>query len=237
MGLRRHLCRIETGQALFGMDLGCTNEGFRILAVGVADTVLLELRRLRFVELKLTKDPAYADRVIALLKAGGNMSVAVARQHLLPQESAAGAWTGDRGMPTTRSGAGGTGSGPASGGESRFLGDPDLPPISGGSSRYRTRWLESSGGTTLPGMDTESYVAQNESWSDLDGFIANDSARPAWETAAFVRRAPGTRAREGRRRPGTRQERRARLSAVLETEKTRDVSPDITTDDPLLAAC
>ena len=28
-----------------------------------------------------------------------------------------------------------------------------------------------------------------------------------------------------------------RLSAVLETEKSRDVSPDITTDDPLLAAC
>ena len=38
MGPRRHLCRIETGQALFGMDLGHTNEGFRILAVGVADT-------------------------------------------------------------------------------------------------------------------------------------------------------------------------------------------------------
>ena len=48
---RRHLCRIETGQALFGMDLDRATEGFRILAVGVADTILLELRRPKLVEL------------------------------------------------------------------------------------------------------------------------------------------------------------------------------------------
>ena len=57
MGPRRHLCRIETGQALFGMDLSHANEGFRILAVGVADTVLLELRRPRLLELKLRRIP------------------------------------------------------------------------------------------------------------------------------------------------------------------------------------
>ena len=45
MGPRSHLCRIETGQAMFGMDLSHATEGFRILAVGVADTVLLELKR------------------------------------------------------------------------------------------------------------------------------------------------------------------------------------------------
>src|SRR5215212_2087778 len=85
MGPRRHLCRIETGQALFGMDLGHVTEGFSILAVGVADTVLLKLRRPRLVE--LTKDPAYADRVIALLEGWvANMSFAVAGQHLPPQE-------------------------------------------------------------------------------------------------------------------------------------------------------
>ena len=54
MGPRRHLCRIEAGQALFGMDLSRT-EGFRVLAVGVADTALLELRRPKLLE--LARDP------------------------------------------------------------------------------------------------------------------------------------------------------------------------------------
>ncbi len=51
MGPRRHLCRIETGQALFGMDLSPATEGLRILAVGLADTILLELRRSKLAEL------------------------------------------------------------------------------------------------------------------------------------------------------------------------------------------
>ena len=84
LGPRRHLCRIETGQALFGMDPGRATEGFRILAVGVADTALLELRRAKLVE--VAKDPAYADRVSALVEGWvANMSVAVAGQHLPPQ--------------------------------------------------------------------------------------------------------------------------------------------------------
>ena len=66
MGPRRHLCRIEAGGALFGMDLSHATEGFRMLAVGVADTVLLELRRPKL--LQLAKDPAYADRVCGLLE-------------------------------------------------------------------------------------------------------------------------------------------------------------------------
>ena len=88
MGPRRHLCRIEAGQALFGVDLSHATEGFRMLAVGVADTVLLELKRPKLLE--LAKDPAYADRVCGLLEGWvENMSVAAVGQHLSPKESEA----------------------------------------------------------------------------------------------------------------------------------------------------
>ena len=179
--------------------------------------------------------------MIALLEGWvANMSVAAARQHLLPQESSAGARTGDRVGATTRSRAQeGTVWVRHLEGESRFLGDPDLPPISGDGffPLSDPAWLESSGGTTLLGMDTESYVAQNESWSDLDGFHAMIVSALAWETRrSFVERREQERERDEDDRELARNAVH-RLSAVLETEKTRDVSPDITTDDPLLAAC
>jgi hypothetical protein len=50
-GPRSHLCRVESGQALFGMDLSRAPEEMQVLAVGVVDTTLLELRRSRLVEL------------------------------------------------------------------------------------------------------------------------------------------------------------------------------------------
>ena len=83
---RRHLCRIEAGQAMFGMDLGYASEGFRMLAVGVADTVLLELGRPKLLE--LARDPAHADRLSVLLEGWvANMSAAAVGHHLAPKES------------------------------------------------------------------------------------------------------------------------------------------------------
>ena len=179
---------------LFRMDLGHTNEGFRILAVGVATTVLLELRRPRLVELKLTKDPAYADRVIALLEAGWQ-HVRCGSKATPASAKSRSRWCPDRRSRwtlTTRSGRRRVPSG--SGiwrGSSRLLGDPDLPPISGdgffpaigpGVARVERR-------DHAAGMDTESYVAQNESWSDLDGFHAMIVSALAWETRrSFVER-------------------------------------------------
>ena len=240
MGPRRHLCRIETGQALFGMDLGRATEGFRILAVGVAGTVLLELRRPKLVE--LTKDPAHADRVTALLEGWvANMSVAVAGRHVLPQESKALAPGPEIALDahdTVRAQKGTVWVRHLEG-SSRLLGDPDLPPISrdGFFPLSDPAWLESSGATTLLGMDTESYVAQNESWSDLDGFHAMILSALAWETRrSFAERREQVRERDEDDRELAR-DAVHQLSAVLETGTSRDVSPDIATSDPLLAAC
>jgi NHLM bacteriocin system ABC transporter ATP-binding protein len=241
MGPRRHLCRIETGQALFGMNLDHATEGFRILAVGVADTVLLELRRQKLVE--LTKDPAYAERVAALLEGWvANMSVAVAEQHLPPQESRTmvpGSEIVLDAHDTVRSQKGTVWVRHLEG-SSRLLGDPDLPLISGDSlfPLSDPAWLESSGGTTLLGMDTESYVAQDESWSALDAFHAMILATLSWETRrSFSER----REQESERDKDDRDIARNAvhlLSAVLEKETFRDVRrPDIATGDPLLAAC
>jgi NHLM bacteriocin system ABC transporter ATP-binding protein len=241
MGPRRHLCRIETGQALFGMDPGRATEGFRILAVGVADTVLLELRRAKLVE--LAKDPAYADRVTALVEGWvANMSDAVAGQHLPPQESrtlAAGPEIALDAHETIRAQKGTVWVRHLEG-SSRLLGDPDLPPIRGDGlfPLSDPAWLESNGGTTLLGMDTESYVAQDESWSDLDAFHAMVLSALAWETRrSFAERREQERERDEDDRELARNAVH-RLSTVLEKETFRDVSrPDIATADPLLAAC
>jgi NHLM bacteriocin system ABC transporter ATP-binding protein len=125
-------------------------------------------------------------------------------------------------------------------GSSRLLGDPDLPPIRGDGlfPLSDPAWLESSGGTTLLGMDTESYVAQDESWSDLDAFHAMVLSALAWETRrSFAERRELERERDEDDRELARNAVH-RLSAVLEKETFRDVSrPDIATADPLLAAC
>ena len=242
MGPRRHLCRIETGQALFGMDLGHANGGVQNTGRrrGRHRPAGAEAPEARGAE--LTKDPAYADRVIALLEGWvANMSVAVAGQHLLPQESktlAPGQEIALDAHDTVRAQKGTVWVRHLEG-SSRFLGDPDLPPI-GGDGFFPLSdpaWLESSGGTTLLGMDTESYVAQDESWSDLDGFHAMIVSALAWETRrSFAERREQERERDEDDRELARNAVQ-RLSAVLETETSRDVSPDITTGDPLLAAC
>jgi NHLM bacteriocin system ABC transporter ATP-binding protein len=240
MGPRRHLCRIETGEALFGMDLDRATEGFRMLAVGVADTILLELRRPKLVE--LTKDPDYAEGMAALVEGWvANMSVAVAGRLLPPQESrtlAAGPEIALEAHDTVRAQKGIVWVRHLEG-SSRLLGDPDLPPI-GGDGFFPLSdpaWLESNGATRLLGMDTESYVAQDESWSDLNGFHAMMLLALTWETRrSFAERREQERERDEDDRELARNAVQ-RLSAVLEKETFRDVSPDIATGDPLLAAC
>ena len=241
MGPRRHLCRVETGQALFGIDLGHAPEGFGILAVGVADTVLLELRRPELVG--LTKDPSSADRVGALLEGWvANLSAAAAAQHQPPKESktlAAGQEISVDADETVRARQGTVWVRHLEG-SSRFLGDPDLPPL-GGDGFFPLSdpaWLGSSGGTTLAGMGTGDYLAQDEPWFGLDGFHAMVVSALDWETRrTFSER----REQEGEREEDDRELARSavhQLGAVLERERfTEESSSEIATGDPLLAAC
>jgi NHLM bacteriocin system ABC transporter ATP-binding protein len=247
MGPRRHLCRIEAGQALFGVDLSHATEGFRILAVGVADTVLLELKRPKLLE--LAKDPAYADRVCGLLEGWvQNMSVAAAGQHLSPKESEALA----PGAEITL-GAGGSVHAQKDAvwvrhleGSSRFLGDSELPPIDGDGffPLADPAWLELDGGpnvgpngeTTLIGSDTRSYVAQDDSWSGLDALHAMVLATISEDTLLAY-----TEWQERQHEKTEADQRLAdsaveRLGTVLDTAR-EDVGPGVTTGDPLLAAC
>ena len=247
MGPRRHLCRIEAGGALFGVDLSHATEGFRMLAVGVADTVLLELRRPKLLE--LAKDPAYTDRVCGLLEGWvENMSLAAAGQHLSPQESE----TLAPGAEITL----GTGESVHTQkdavwvrhleGSSRFLGDPELPPIDGNGffPLADPAWLEPGGGTdgkpngetTLMGLDTQSYVAEDGSWSGLDAFhamvlavISEDTilAYTEWQERQHEKTEADQRLADSAV---------GRLGTVLDASQD-DVDPVVATGDPLLAAC
>jgi ATP-binding cassette subfamily C protein len=248
MGPRRHLCRIDAGQALFGVDLSHATEGLRMLAVGVADTVLLEMKRQKLLE--LAKDPAYADWVCGLLEGWvENMSVAATGQHLSPKESE----TLAPGAEITL-GAGESVHTQKDAvwvhhleGSSRFLGDPELPPIDGDGffPLADPAWLEPDGGpddkpngeTTLIGLDTQSYVAQDDTWSGLDALhamvlavISEDTllAYTEWQERQHEKTEADQRLADSAVE---------RLGTVLETSRD-DVDLDvITTGDPLLAAC
>ena len=239
MGPRRHLCRIETGQAMFGMDLSHATEDFRMLGVGVADTVLLQLSRPRLLE--LAKDPVYADRVCSLLEGWvENMSVAAAGQHLSPKESE----TLVPGQEITLA-AHETVHAQKEAvwvrhleGSSSFLGDASLPPVGGGGffPLSGPAWLEPNEKTTLIGSDTRSYVAGDDSWSGLDTLHATVLTAISEDS----RRAYAL--RQERRHEKTEADERfaesalEHLGAVLETSSD-GAGLEVATGDPLLAAC
>ena len=240
MGPRRHLCRIEAGQALFGMDLKSSPEGFRVLAVGVADTVLMELRLSKLLE--LAQDLAFADRVGALLEGWvANLSGAAVGPRLPPKGSetlAPGPEVEFDANDTVKAQSGTVWVRHLER-SSRFLGDPDLPPIVGGSffPLSDPAWLDPEEGTTLLGMDTESYVAQDGSLSALDGFHAVVLSALVLDTRrSFSERRELEREREkdDRKLAG---DAVRRLGAVLETGTSRDASLDGVAGDPLLTAC
>ena len=192
MGPRRHLCRVEAGQAMFGM--GQAEEGLRILAVGVGDATLLELRRPKL--LALAKDPEYADRVVDLLEGWvANISAAVAGEHLLPRESAtllAPATEITAGDRDTVSVQDGTVWVRHLEGSSRFLGHPDLPPIAGEGS-------VPAGRPGVAGIDRRNHAARL-GHAELRG--PGRGRGPTWtrSTRWSCRHSPGR--RDGRIRNG-----------------------------------
>jgi NHLM bacteriocin system ABC transporter ATP-binding protein len=205
--------------------------------------VLLELRRPELLE--LVKDPAYTGRVCSLLEGWvQNMSVAAAGQHLSPKESEAL-------VPGAEITLGASESVHAQEdavwvrhleGSSRFLGDPELPPIDGDGffPLADPAWLEPdgtrNGETTLIGTDTRTYVAQDDSWSGLDALHAVVLAAISEDTLLAY-----TEWQERQHEKTEADQKLAdsaveRLGNVLETSRD-DVDPAVATGDPLLAAC
>ena len=238
MGVRHHICRIPAGQALFGMDSGPAAEEFRVLGVGVVDTSLVELRRSRLVE--LMRDPEHTGAVAALLEDWvKSLSLATAAKVLPPKRAstvAAGQeiTLGDQEVVRAeqdtvwvrhRKGS------------SRFLSEPDLPLLAGDGYFPVTdkTWLEASGPTTLEGLDTASLMARHELPADLDGFHAQILAALAWETGRTTAKRQEHRQQSDETDRHLARDAMYKLSTVLET--SREMSTDIASSDPLLAAC
>ena len=239
-GPRRHICRVEAGQALFGMGRGPAEEGLRVLAVGVGEATLLEVTRPQM--LALSRDPEYADQVVGLLEGWlVNVSVAAAKEGLLPRESTTLLAPGREitaGDGETVGVEDGTVWVRHLKGSSRWLGHLDLPPITEEVSFPVTdpAWLESIGETTLLGSDTRDHLAQDESWANLDAFHAMVLSALSGD----ARRARSEWQQRRRERTGADQRLAAsalqRLGAVLETARDA-VGQEVATGDPLLAAC
>ncbi|HEX5848030.1 MAG TPA: NHLP bacteriocin export ABC transporter permease/ATPase subunit [Rubrobacter sp.] len=241
MGPRRHLCRVTAGQVLFGIDLGHAPEEFGILAVGVADTVLIGLRRSELAE--STKGTVHAGLVGALLEGWlEKLSSAVAVQHHTPRESrtlAPGQKISIDADETVRAEQNTVWVRHLDG-SSRFLGDADLPPV-GGDGLFPLSdpaWLASGGGTALEGVGTVDYVAGDASWSGLDSFHAVVVSALDLETRlSFSER----RELEDERESADVELARSavnQLGSVLEKDAfTEDDDQETPTGDPLLAAC
>ena len=65
VGARTYLGQVESGQALFGMDLGHSNKEFGLLAVGLGETGLIQIKQNRLRE--LAQNPDLAEPIAALL--------------------------------------------------------------------------------------------------------------------------------------------------------------------------
>ncbi len=237
-GPRNHLCRIETGRALFGLDLSHAPEEMQVLAVGVVGTTLLELGRSWLVE--LAKDPARADRVAALLDGWVASLSSAAGEYLRPKESktlAPGQEIELNDRDTVRAEQGTVWVRHREG-SSRLFGNPDLPAVNknGFFPVSDPAWLESNGKTVLLGLDTKGYVARDSSLFGLDGFHATMLSA----IACNVRRLDSERWERLRSKSNADrllvQNAAQRLASVLEVRTSRDVVPDAA-GDPLLGAC
>jgi ATP-binding cassette subfamily C protein len=237
-GPRNHLFRVVAGRALFGMDLSRTPEGTQVLAVGVVDTTLLELRRSWLVE--LAKDPAHADRATALLEGWVGDLLSATVGDLQPKEAkslAPGQELELNDRDAVRAQEGIVWARHLQG-SSRFLGNPALQTITRDEvfPVVDPAWLEASGRTTLLGLDTKAQISRDNSLSSLDAFhtvvlsaIASDERRVDSEQRERQRRKADVDrllARDAARR----------LASVVESPTSSETTP-AAQEDPLLVAC
>lgn len=233
-GSRTHLFRAEAGEALFGMDLSA-HESAQIVAVGLADTTMMELDRERFAELAAENAGGFA----ALLEGWVENLLGAAEVGPQPKDYVVlspGEEIEPDGKPVRAA------SGVVwvrYGGENALLmGKPDLPlpdhdrpfPLS------EPGWVEAANGVLWRGEDTGSVLGKGGWQAALEAFhrvvltaLVGDARRLASERRErLLLRAETDRKMER----GAAQ----RLAAILEQEEQASVSVE-TTDDPVLAAC
>ncbi|HBY97043.1 MAG TPA: NHLP bacteriocin export ABC transporter permease/ATPase subunit [Chloroflexi bacterium] len=170
-GARRHVCRMEAGQALFGMALDATR-GVGLLAGGVTGTWLLPLDLARLQKLAGNADDrwmvkALIDAWVVKLSAGIVTDV-VPRRHqrievadaLVLQENEV--VLAKKGALWIRQLAG----------ESHYLGRPDfgMPRHDGFTPLSPYTWLEAVSPAELRAVTTGALLEQGTVWDALDAF-------------------------------------------------------------------
>jgi NHLM bacteriocin system ABC transporter ATP-binding protein len=237
-GIRRHLLRAETGQAVFGVSADDAHGDRVLLAVGGPDTQLLRITRTTLQT--LSRESEYADQVVALLDRWiTELSESISEQG--PPQGARVLETGDE-IHLEPLGAAHANRDilwvKVLAGHADFMGNEALPmtpatflPLSNHT------WLRPHGPTTLQAVRTRVVVEQDDIWAALDHFhqvalACIRSAKQQIEQAEHTQWKHRTAANEKQVADALTQ-----LAAVLDPKvNTRWSSEDLGID-PLLSAC
>lgn len=236
---RRHLFRLDAGQALFGLDVHNHAEQIDLLAVGTNQARLARLPRERFEA--LLHDPVHGPRTMSLLDQWiSSFSSSIARDVILrqyvPLESGATVSLDEGGMARPRRGVVWIN---VQAGAVRVVNRPELPvsttddllPI---SDRV---WISAVRPTRLTARRTSELIQEGFSWQHVANFhrmvlnciVWNITRDQDAEVERLYKRDEQDRERMG--------EALKRLGAILEEPDASGFATDVATDDPLMAAC
>jgi NHLM bacteriocin system ABC transporter ATP-binding protein len=239
-GVRRHLFRVESGQAVFGMDcddrMACPEQSRRtaLMAVGGPETQLVRVDRSR-----LDREPSGE---VAALMDGWILKLSSALAQGLPPK-------GSEQLEPVEAVVLEAGQAAHARktvlwvrhleGSSQWMGLPGLPVTGDGYFPITNRaWLQTVSRSKLGVVDTETFIRQDSAWSGLDRFhqLALD--------CIALSAAQAEQAEQEHLEAKAQAERRAvesafsHLAAVLEPESTFPLaSVEDGGADPLLAAC
>ncbi|MEM7114702.1 MAG: NHLP bacteriocin export ABC transporter permease/ATPase subunit [Chloroflexota bacterium] len=171
IGTRTHVMRLESGQAFFGMSLGNAQHG--LLAVGHAETTLIQLRRSSLQKLTISVDFRLA--IVEMLDGWVTGLYAGLNQTLMPKASAVdvaikpkdkldlaetAVVSPQRGVVWIRQ----------EGGTLSLIGEQSLTFASGILPLAATAWLQANRATMLQGLTTQQFLQEDSNWRGLDSF-------------------------------------------------------------------
>jgi NHLM bacteriocin system ABC transporter ATP-binding protein len=236
-GSRRHLLRLDSGQAAFGLEKAAYGTGVALLAVGTSGTRVLRVPRARLQE--YAANPLHRDEVLAMVDSWvGLLAQAIATSlppkgaQLLNPDAAATLDTGEsasaRREPVwVRARDGGL----------TYLGQANLG-IAPGEVRIpltRNSWVETLDAATVDAVSTAAWVAEDPEWTSIDRFhaLAMGAIRRAHRERAIaeIERLEQKAATDKR----SVSQSLTRLASVLEAPRALEFVAD-DTDTPVFAA-
>ncbi len=171
VGTRRHLFRVEAGDAILGMDLKRYRREIGLLAVGLSGTQLLAVERTRLQELAHNGDEQIAALItnwVAGLSRGLSKNLTLPRQFTL-LEPGGETRLEDSAVARPRKGILWVSS---QRGIAWFMGRNDLLLMDENDflpvSEYT--WMQSAGKNTLYALDTSAFFQRENAWDSLETF-------------------------------------------------------------------